>query len=179
MSSIHQICKKAQDEGFEFGSLVNSLSITQFNSSPDVMAEPFLKPMAPTLWCSRIVTYDDFGTTLQWHSFVVDQDFRADTYAKAHLLFVKVDKSRITCEMDPRFSKGGEWRKETRYIPLIRWSRVASQYAGITVDPSEDDCRDVFPMWDVSTLAIWDHTCVTETRTFENAGTDWTYKTPQ
>lgn len=175
MSTIEQVCEKMKDEGFEYGSLVNTLSITQFDSAPEVMGKPSLKPLAPTLWCSRIVTYEE--TTLEWHSFVLDQDYRVDTYAKAHLLFVKVDKSRITCEVDERFRKGGEWRKETSYIPLIHWSRVASQYAGITVDPAGNDRSDVFPMWDVGTLAIWDTKCVTEIRAFENAGSDWTYET--
>jgi len=176
MSSIHQVCERMLAEGFEYGSMVSTLTITQYDSTPESMGRPWLKPRVPTLSCSRIFSYEGSEPTLDWHSFVVDQEYMVDAYSKSHLLFVKVDKSRITFESDPCFSKDGLWRKETEDFPLVHWSRVASQYAGITVNPGAKGCRDLFSLWDVDSLAIWDYTCVTDMRAFENAGSDWTYR---
>jgi hypothetical protein len=44
------------------------------------------------------------------------------------------------------------------------------------VNPGAKGCRDLFSLWDVDSLAIWDYTCVTDMRAFENAGSDWTYR---
>ena len=175
MSSLQQVCEQMLAEGFEYGSMDGTLTITQYNSTPEAMGRPWLQPRVPTLMCSRLVRNDDAEPSLEMYSYVMMDESDKDRYSKSPLLFVKVDKSRITCESDPRFRKGGAWRVETYHAPLIQWSYVASQYAGITVYPCADDSREMFPLWDVDTLAIWDYTCVTEMRAFENAGSDWTY----
>jgi hypothetical protein len=158
-------------EGFEYGSIVVVVPpAAEVAPCKHNQEDPSLKPTTgPTLWCSRIT--DD---TLQWHTFVVDQEYETERYAKGNLLFVKVDASRIATESDQRFQKGGAWRGGEQM--MIRWSRVAAEYAGITVDPVKCLHNDVFQTWDVDTLAIWDLSCVTETRTFENTGVDWTYR---
>ena len=170
-------------EGFEYGSIVarvgavtgaaEEAAVAPYKHNPEEEEKPFPKPTTgPTLWCSRIT--DD---TLQWHTFVVDQEYETERYAKGNLLFVKVDASRIATESDERFQKGGAWRGDDQMMMMmIRWSRVAAEYAGITVDPAKCLRNDMFPTWDVDTLAIWDLSCVTEARTFENTGVDWTYR---
>ncbi len=176
-SSIQQVCARMHAEGFEYGSIVvgvvaeaaEEAVVVPYKHNPEEEEKPSPKPTTgPTLWCSRIT--DD---TLQWHTFVVDQEYETERYAKGNLLFVKVDASRIATESDQRFQKGGVWRGGEQM--MIRWSRVAAEYAGITVDPVKCLCNDVFQTWDVDTLAIWDLSCVTEARTFENTGVDWTY----
>ena len=131
-----------------------------------------MKPRAPSVTCSRIEEYDDGEVVLQWHSFVVGEDFRKDEYSKANLMFIKADPLRITSDEDPRFS--GDWRHhESMYgLPMIHWSKVATHFAGIRVNPANRN--DMFPMWDVDTLQIWDTSCIEMSKTFENVG-EWLY----
>ncbi len=161
-------------EGFEYCSMVSTLSLDAFKSPP-VMRNAFSsKPTAPTLSCSRIQACDG-GFVPDWYLFVVSEEFNVDEYSQKDLLFVKADSSRLVTESDPRFRKSGAWRQETQYMPTIRWPKVAAVCAGITVDPTKFEVCDVFSMWDVDTLAVWDGSCITATRAFRNTG-KWLYE---
>jgi hypothetical protein len=161
------------DDGYRYGSLVETLDKSKFISGPVAMGNPSMKPRADTIYCSRIDTYDD-ETTLQWAVWVQDQDFDIPKYENAHLFFPKVDEASITTESDSRFGKGGVWRHEMGFMPWIHWNRVATKYDGINVDTFKDENRDVFSMWDVDTLAIWNRRCVQQEVIFENVGA-WLY----
>ena len=179
MLDMQAVCNQMINSGFQYGSMVESFSLDMYCTKPHEMGTPGLKPMAQTLYCSQIETSEYDGVTevaLEWYDFVLGEDYKTDEYSARHLLFVKADPCRITSESDQRFRKNGEWRKETEYFPKIDWSGVASEYAGIVVNPSISSVRDVFPMWDVDTLAVWDaKSCITEVWGFQNAG-EWMYK---
>ena len=175
MSTIEEICTRMLDEGYEYGSLVQTLTLDQYKTSPEAMGIPWIKPMAPTLACSRIDRYEeDDGETkvaLQWAEWVIDQEFEIPKYEASHLFFPKVDETSLATQTDPRFGKGGVWRHETQFMPVINWSKVARTYAGIKVDPCEMGNSDVFQMYDVDSKLIWDVTNgVKEGYFFENAG---------
>ena len=177
MSTIQEICKRMLAEGFEYGSLMETLDMSKYSSSPAAMGRPSMKPHASTIWCSRIETYDydeEPETTLQWAVWVKDQDFNIPKYENAHLFFPKVEEASITTESDSRFGKGGVWRHEMGFMPWIHWNKVATKYNGIKVDIFKDENRDAFSMWDVDTLAIWNRRCVQQEVIFENVGA-WLY----
>jgi hypothetical protein len=174
--NIQTVSEKMKRAGFEYCAMVSTLSLDAYRT-PQAMANVVsLKPATPTLACSRIQECDG-GMVPEWYLFVVGEDFRVDEYSRRDLLFVKTDPSRLVTESDPRFGKNGAWRMEeegSRYMPTIRWPSVVAACAGITVDPAKFEVRDVFPAWDVDTLAVWDSSCITDAMAFRNVG-EWLY----
>ena len=169
------------EQGFEYGCMANDTSIAFIASyNPAEMTNSILKPCAPALHCSRINDFIDGDQTtekvLEWYDFVTSQDFRVSTYSARPLVFVKVDMSKIAQVTDERFKS--EWQKTVATTPVVRWTDVGNEFAGIKVDPAEcykHKVHKLFPMWDVDTLVVWDAACVTEVRAFRNAG-EWVYE---
>lgn len=172
--NIQTLSETMLREGFEYCSMVDAPSLDAYRSPPQTSAAPSVKPTFSTLYCSRLQTRDG-ETVPEWYDFVVGEEYETDAYSRKDLLFVKADSSRLVFAQDQRFRTGGAWRKETQHISTVLWSSVAAEAAGIVVDPSISEVRDVFPMWDVDTLAIWDGTCVKEHRAFRNVGA-WLYE---
>ncbi len=172
--NIQTVSEKMKREGFEYCSMVSTLSLDAYKVPPVMRKASSSKPTACTLYCSRLQTCNE-ETVPEWYVFVVCEDFNAAVYSQKDLLFVKADSSRLVTESDPRFRKSGAWRQETPYMPTICWPSVAGEYAGITVDPAKFEMRDVFPTWDVDTLAVWDSSCITDVRAFQNVG-EWVYE---
>lgn len=174
--SLNEICSEMKALGFEYGSFVNPL-YTSYNFTPHIQSREraFFKPLGKVLWFSRITETDTTELTLEWKEWVQMEDFEVEEYEHRGLLFAKVDTGRITTESHLSFGKGGAWRQETAWMPAIKWHKVASEFAGITVCPAKLKQGNLFSTWDVDTLAVWDPSCITETRTFNNSGAKWTY----
>jgi hypothetical protein len=172
---IEDVSKRMQSEGFEYCAMVTTLSLDAYSGMCSMGKPPSMKPRGSVLNCSRLETVDDTNETVpQWFMFVEGEDFHKEDYSRRHLIFVRIDPSRVANESNTRFCLGGDWRYETDFMPMIHWQSVAAEFDGITVDPARFDARSVFPMWDVDTLSIWDRACITHARAFKNAG-EWMY----
>ena len=167
MLTIENVCSTMLQQGFEYGCMAQDTSLAFLvPTHPSKMAGSILKPHAPALHCSRV----NEEPVLDWHNFVNAYDFQISTYAARPLVFIKADMSRIADTTDHRFK--AEWRRETEYMPLVNWTKVASTFSGIKVDLTTDP---LFPMWDVDTLVVWDAACITDVRAFRNVG-EWLYE---
>ena len=185
MSTLRDVCIAAKKQGYEYGALVNSPVLEYHKPEPHTLGRDFTKPFGNVLWCSKIIDYDDeeefdgTAVTLSWADWLISQDFKVEEYASRSVLFVKVDPANLTNESHANFKPGGEWRLENKWrIPTVNWPEIAKKHMGITVSPFKayGRCLDnVFSSWDCETLALWDTSCVTETKAFQNTGTQWTY----
>ena len=179
--TINTVCEEMLEQGFEYGCMAAGTSLDLISSyTPTKMTNSILKPCAPALHCSRINDWTDGDQTaehvLDWYNFVTSEDFQVSTYAARPLVFIKADMSKIAQVNDNRFRS--EWRKTIATMPVVRWTEVGSVFAGIRVHPVEcykHKVNDLFSMWDVDTLVVWDAACVTEVRAFRNAG-EWLYE---
>ena len=185
MSTLRDVCIAAKKQGYEYGALVKSSVLEYHRPEPHTLGRNFTKPFGHVLWCSKIIDYDDeeefdgTAVTLSWADWLISQDFKVEEYASRSVLFVKVDPTNLTNESHANLKQGGEWRLENNWrIPAINWPEIAQKHMGITVSPFKayGRCLDnVFSSWDCETLALWDTSCVTETKAFHNTGTQWTY----
>jgi len=189
MSTLRDICIAAKEEGFEYGTMVNSPVLEYHHPEPCTLGKSFTKPLGNVLWCSKIMEYEDeeepngVAVTLAWSDWVISEDFHVEEYASRSVLFVKVNPTNLTNESHANFKTGGEWRIENKWmIPTIDWPKIAQSYMGITVSPSkayvtQGKClQNLFSTWDCETLALWDTSCVTETMVFHNTGAKWTFR---
>ncbi len=193
--TLHDVCIAARDGGYEYGALVKSpvLDVHEYTpADPTTLGRTFNKPSGNVLWCSKITEdYVDepskvaftLDWALDWARWVIEEEFNVKDYALRNIIFVKVDQSKLTNESHDNFrSDGGEWR----LAHAIDWPKIAKDYKGITVSPSNAYERykskglivteNLFSTWDCETLALWDTSCVTETMVFHTAGAEWTYK---
>jgi hypothetical protein len=165
-------------QGFEYGCMAQDTSLAfLIPYHPSKMAGSVLKPHAPALHCSRMNQWSEDDTpVLEWYNYVNTEELQVSTYATRPLVFVKADMSKIAQVTDNRFR--AEWRKDVEHMPLVNWTKVGNSFSGIKVHPEicfEHQVNDLFPMWDVDTLVVWDATCITDVRAFRNVG-EWLYE---
>ena len=180
-STIFEVCERMQAEGYEWGSMTYPDAFSSMTLRPHDLSSALLKPMDPTktLYFSRVMpTYvdddsEEEGVSLDWHSWLVGEDYMLEEYSMRPLLFAKFETPRLASASDDRFVKGGAWhRTNTNWLPTPDWQKVADNYAGIRVNGNSD----IFPTWDVDTVCIWDPEVVISVCWFPNAGEPWMYE---
>ena len=184
--TLPEVCKQMKDHGCEWGSFTSPDFFSSVTPGPYKMSKESQKPPAKALYFSRIepayVDEESEGSgsdtterlSLEWYNWLMGEDFRVEEYSTRSLVFAKFDMSRLTSEADSRFGKNGEWHRESRWQPVPHWQKVSENYAGIHVQMSGKH-RDVFPMWDVETVCVWDPTAIKEVYWFRATGEPWEY----
>ena len=73
--------------------------------------------------------------SLQWHDWLVGEEWEVDRYKKRDLLFAKFDESRLISNSSERFAKGGDFHVNCGLMSQPNWQKVGEEYDGIHVDP--------------------------------------------
>ena len=170
--NLNEVCHEMNKQGFEYGSFIHKdASFTFIFEKEKIRKGP--KPQGNVLWFSHIEQLfegefadpeitDKTELTLGWKKYIENAEYNVKLYEKRDLLFAKVDLTKIT----DRFNI------EVKDKYNIDWVTIASQFSGIIVESNME------LNWDADTLAVWDPSCIEETRTFHNNGVDWTYTRP-
>lgn len=181
--NMFDLCKRMQAQGFEYGSLTPKSTFEALANTTPPFRRLTLKP-EHGVWFSKISeSYDeenpddDDCVSLEWHNFIMSEDFHREIYEKRPIVFAKFDMDRLANESDSRFQAHGSFRDDTLLVHMPDWQAVSCHYAGVHVDP----CKlarpiNIFHLWDVNTVCAWDMSVITEMIWFEPAGQPWTYK---
>ena len=183
-ASIYQVCEMMEREGFRYGSMIGPDAFKRLEGASAKLKESWRKPedamyfsLIDESWQSLDSTseMDVVLKTLQWHDWLVGQNWGVKDYSKKGLLFAKLDESRFISNSNPRFAKGGDFHVSRGIMSQPNWEKVGMEYNGIHVDPCIRGDERIFDAWDVDTVCIFRADVITEARWFENSGEDWTY----